>query len=108
MLFPPKSIPQQRVRATLRSIDPIGSVSRGLEVLLTPRRPDSVPSPLSLWHIDGNHEFVRQVFVYFIIFNNVKNFKFNKSTNKKTNHCSAVHHGDNTSLKTKSLTDFQY
>ncbi|KAG5281566.1 hypothetical protein AALO_G00073760 [Alosa alosa] len=28
-------------------------------VLLIPRRPYSVPSPLSLWHIDGNHKLVR-------------------------------------------------
>uniref|UniRef100_A0A8C1IZN1 Integrase core domain-containing protein n=1 Tax=Cyprinus carpio TaxID=7962 RepID=A0A8C1IZN1_CYPCA len=64
MLFSPKRITQQRVRTTLRSIDPIGSVLRGLEVMLIPRRPYSVPSPLSLWHIDGNHKLVWRIIIH--------------------------------------------
>ncbi|KAG5260490.1 hypothetical protein AALO_G00309840 [Alosa alosa] len=52
-------VSQLRVRETLRALDPIASAIRGLQVLLIPRRPYSVPSPLSLWHIDGNHKLVR-------------------------------------------------
>ncbi|KAJ7988623.1 hypothetical protein DPEC_G00311130 [Dallia pectoralis] len=50
---------QNRIRGALRAVDPIGTVLRGLEVSTIPRRPYSVPAPLSLWHIDGNHKLTR-------------------------------------------------
>ncbi|KAA0701572.1 hypothetical protein E1301_Tti022885 [Triplophysa tibetana] len=43
----------------IRHIDPVGTVLRSLDLQLTQRRPYSVPGPLSLWHIDGNHKLVR-------------------------------------------------
>uniref|UniRef100_A0A673LYY8 Integrase catalytic domain-containing protein n=1 Tax=Sinocyclocheilus rhinocerous TaxID=307959 RepID=A0A673LYY8_9TELE len=40
--------------------DPLIQLEVSYEALrLIPRRPYSVPSPLSLWHIDGNHKLVR-------------------------------------------------
>ncbi|KAJ8015879.1 hypothetical protein DPEC_G00001110 [Dallia pectoralis] len=50
---------QNRIRGALRAVDPTGTVLRGLEVNTIPRRPYSVPAPLSLWHIDGNHKLTR-------------------------------------------------
>ncbi|KAL0973697.1 hypothetical protein UPYG_G00209760 [Umbra pygmaea] len=52
-------VQQNRVRDTLRAVDPVGTVLRGLELHIIPRRPYSVPGPLSLWHIDGNHKLSR-------------------------------------------------
>ncbi|CAM4574571.1 unnamed protein product [Leuciscus chuanchicus] len=43
----------------MRAIDPVGTMLRGLELNIVPRRPYSVPAPLSLWHIDGNHKLIR-------------------------------------------------
>ncbi|KAA0701569.1 hypothetical protein E1301_Tti022984 [Triplophysa tibetana] len=48
-----------RVLEMIRHVDPVGTVLRSLDLQLTQRRPYSVPGPLSLWHIDGNHKLVR-------------------------------------------------
>ena len=48
---------QFRVREAQRRVDPQGSVFRRLRALN--RREYSVPSPLSLYHIDGNHKLIR-------------------------------------------------
>ena len=50
-------IQQICVRESLRRIDPIGTALRRLTVMN--RRQYSVPSPLSLFHMDGNHKLVR-------------------------------------------------
>uniref|UniRef100_A0A8C1J1H4 Integrase catalytic domain-containing protein n=1 Tax=Cyprinus carpio TaxID=7962 RepID=A0A8C1J1H4_CYPCA len=52
-------VQQRRVREVMRTIDPVGTMLRGLELNIVPRRPYSVPAPLSLWHIDGNHKLIR-------------------------------------------------
>lgn len=43
----------------LKAVDPFGIFLRGLQINLVPRVPYSVPGPLSLWHIDGNHKLIR-------------------------------------------------
>ncbi len=50
-------IQQVRVRDSLRRIDPNGTALRRLTVMN--RRQYSVPSPLSLFHMDGNHKLIR-------------------------------------------------
>ena len=50
-------IQQSRIRESLRRVDPQGVVMRQLTV--TRRRQYSVPAPLSLYHIDGNHKLIR-------------------------------------------------
>ena len=50
-------IQRQRVRDSLRRIDPSGIRSRCRRVLH--RRQYSVPSPNALWHIDGYHKLIR-------------------------------------------------
>lgn len=50
-------VPHSRVRETLRHIDPEGVAVRWASTVK--RRTYSVPSPLSLWHIDGNHKLRR-------------------------------------------------
>ena len=56
-------IQQSRVREAQRRVDPEGVVMRQLTV--TQRRQYSVPAPLSLYHIDGNHKLIR--YPYFCI-----------------------------------------
>ncbi len=48
---------QVRIRESQRRIDPEGCMIRRLHVLN--RRRYSVPAPLSLYHIDGNHKLMR-------------------------------------------------
>uniref|UniRef100_A0A8C5A4A5 Integrase catalytic domain-containing protein n=1 Tax=Gadus morhua TaxID=8049 RepID=A0A8C5A4A5_GADMO len=48
-----------RVRQGLKAVDPVGNFLRGLQLNTVPRVPYSVPGPLSLWHIDGNHKLIR-------------------------------------------------
>ncbi|KAJ8381337.1 hypothetical protein SKAU_G00021150 [Synaphobranchus kaupii] len=43
----------------MRAVDPIGTLFRGLELNVVHRRTYSVPAPLALWHIDGNHKLIR-------------------------------------------------
>ena len=50
-------IQRERVRQCLRRVDPIGTALRWRPVLF--RRKYSVPTPNSLWHIDGNHKLIR-------------------------------------------------
>lgn len=50
-------VQQVRIRESQRRVDPDGSVIRRLHVLN--RRKYCVPSPLSLYHIDGNHKLIR-------------------------------------------------
>ena len=50
-------VQQVRLRDSQRRIDPSGTALRRLHVLN--RRHYSVPSPLSLYHIDGNHKLIR-------------------------------------------------
>lgn len=50
-------IQQLRVRESMRRVDPEGTIARRLFTIN--RRVYSVPSPLSLWHIDGNHKLIR-------------------------------------------------
>lgn len=50
-------VQQQRIRTTLRTLDPANSALRwGLVAL---RRSYSVQGPNSLWHIDGHHKLIR-------------------------------------------------
>ena len=50
-------IQQRRIRDSQRRVDPDGTVMRRLGVLS--RREYSVPSPRSLYHIDGYHKLIR-------------------------------------------------
>ncbi len=50
-------VQQVRIRESQRRIDPEGCMIRRLHVLN--RRRYSVPAPLSLYHIDGNHKLMR-------------------------------------------------
>nr|XP_055033198.1 uncharacterized protein LOC129421585 isoform X1 [Misgurnus anguillicaudatus]XP_055036790.1 uncharacterized protein LOC129424213 isoform X1 [Misgurnus anguillicaudatus]XP_055051488.1 uncharacterized protein LOC129437378 isoform X1 [Misgurnus anguillicaudatus] len=52
-------VTRNRIMEAMRQVDPVGTVLRGLDLQITPRRSYSVPGPLSLWHIDGNHKLVR-------------------------------------------------
>ena len=47
-----------RVRDALRRVDRCGVTSRWLKGPVS-RRCYNVKSPLSLWHIDGNHKLIR-------------------------------------------------
>ena len=50
-------VQRAKVRNTIRQIDPEGVVSRRRRALN--RREYSVPCPLYLWHVDGNHKLIR-------------------------------------------------
>lgn len=50
-------IQQSHIRESQRRVDPDGAVIRRLHVLN--RREYSVPSPRSLYHIDGHHKLIR-------------------------------------------------
>ena len=56
-LFVDHRVPEERVRSGLKRINPDGVALRWLQI--SPRRSYSVPGPLSLWHIDGNHKLIR-------------------------------------------------
>ena len=53
----------ERVRASLWRVDPEGILLRSMQLNLVRRRHYSVPGPLSLWHLDGNHKIIRWGFV---------------------------------------------
>ena len=53
----------QRIRNSMWRADPNGMLLRSLNLHVTHRRQYSVPGPLSLWHIDGNHKLVNFGFV---------------------------------------------
>ena len=61
-------IQQNRVRDAMRRVDPEGTILRALQMNVIQRRVYSVPSPLALWHIDGNHKLIRYI-LYRQIFN---------------------------------------
>jgi len=50
-------VAQMRIRDSLHRVDPDGSVIRWASTI--ERRKYRVSSPLSLWHIDGNHKLIR-------------------------------------------------
>ena len=50
-------VQQNRIRESQRRVDPEGAIIRRLHVLN--RREYSVPSPRSLYHIDGHHKLIR-------------------------------------------------
>ena len=52
-------VQQSRIRASMRRVDPEGTLLRALELNIINRRRYSVAGPLSLWHIDGNHKLIR-------------------------------------------------
>ena len=52
-------IQQNRIRETMRRVDPHGTLFRALSLRPVRRRRYHVASPLSLWHIDGNHKLIR-------------------------------------------------
>uniref|UniRef100_A0A3Q3A582 Integrase catalytic domain-containing protein n=1 Tax=Kryptolebias marmoratus TaxID=37003 RepID=A0A3Q3A582_KRYMA len=51
------------VMETMRVVDPVGTICHGLGINVIHRRVYSVSSPLSLWHIDGNHKLIRWIIV---------------------------------------------
>ena len=53
-------ITQTRIREALRRVDPDGVAVRWATTI--ERRKYKVLSPLSLWHLDGNHKLIRCVF----------------------------------------------
>ncbi|KAL3873000.1 hypothetical protein ACJMK2_036163 [Sinanodonta woodiana] len=54
-------IQRERTRRAVRSVDPVGQQLRQLRCI--ERTVYSVPSPLALWHMDGNHKLIRWRFV---------------------------------------------
>lgn len=50
-------VQENRIRDSLRRVDPIGVMSRWIHSVQ--RRRYSVPGPNMLWHIDGNHKLIR-------------------------------------------------
>ncbi|RHZ81757.1 hypothetical protein Glove_117g320 [Diversispora epigaea] len=54
-------IKRQRLRESLRRIDPFGISARWAELI--PRRRYQVAGPNALWHIDGNHKLINWKFV---------------------------------------------
>ena len=48
---------QVRIRDSMRRVDPDGVAIRWASTI--PRSKYSVASPLSLWHVDGNHKLIR-------------------------------------------------
>ena len=52
-------VQRQRVRESMRRVDPEGSLMRRLTV--TNHHKYSVPAPRSLYHIDGNHKLIRYI-----------------------------------------------
>ena len=60
-------VQQQRIRESMRRVDPEGTLIRALELNTINRRCYSVPSPLALWHIDGHHKLIRYQIVFHYI-----------------------------------------
>ncbi|XP_041862136.1 uncharacterized protein LOC121653022 [Melanotaenia boesemani] len=52
-------VQRSRVMETMRVVDPVGTICRGIGINIIQRRTYSVPSPLALWHVDGNHKLIR-------------------------------------------------
>ena len=52
-------VQQLRIRKSMRRVNPDGVLLRALTIHTVNRRTYCVPSPLSLWHVDGNHKLIR-------------------------------------------------
>ena len=52
------TVQQERIRESMRRIDPEGVLLRGLQMRVIDRRHYRVPDQC-LWHIDGNHKLIR-------------------------------------------------
>ena len=52
-------IQQERIRETMRRVDPQGTLFRPLSLRAVHRRRYHLPSAQSLWHVDGNHKLIR-------------------------------------------------
>lgn len=52
-------IQKHRLQASMRRVNPEGTMMRRLSLQTRQRRQYSVPAPNSLWHIDGNHKLIR-------------------------------------------------
>lgn len=52
-------VQQERIRESMRRVDPEGVLLRALQLNTVNRRQYSVYSPLALWHIDTNHKLIR-------------------------------------------------
>lgn len=50
-----------RIQDSMRRVCPEGILMRALQLTAVERRIYNVRSPLSLWHIDGNHKLIRFV-----------------------------------------------
>ena len=52
-------VQQLRIRKSMRRVNPDGVLLRALIIHTVNWRTYCVPSPLSLWHVDGNHKLIR-------------------------------------------------
>ena len=52
-------VQRERIRSSMRRVNPEGVLLRSLELFTINRRKYNVPGPLSLWHVDGNHKLIR-------------------------------------------------
>lgn len=50
-------VPRERVRQSIRRVDPAGVALRSRRVVK--RRVYNVAGPNTLWHLDGNHKLIR-------------------------------------------------
>ena len=50
-------VQRRRIRNSVKRMDPVGRRIRTINVIR--RRVYNVHSPLSLWHMDGNHKLIR-------------------------------------------------
>ncbi len=53
------TLQQDRIRNSMRRINPEGILLPSLELTLVNRRKYNVRGPLALWHIDGDHKLIR-------------------------------------------------
>ncbi len=53
------TIQQERIRESMRRMDPEGVLLRRLQMRVVNRRHYRVPGPQCMWHIDGNHKLIR-------------------------------------------------
>jgi hypothetical protein len=52
-------VQQERIRLSMRRVDPEGVLLRSLQLTTVNRRRYQVYAPLALWHVDGNHKLIR-------------------------------------------------
>ena len=55
-----------RIEDSMKRVCPEGVLMRSLQFTVLKRRIYNVRSPLSLWHIDGNHKLIRLEFSSFL------------------------------------------